>query len=251
MVVKRRARQILTAGGATQRVQDTGPEGHSVFTGALLKAIQEGFGDSNGDGYISFYELSTYLQLAASRPNQTPGVDFLDGHEQGEFVFRNPVWRTSGAAVPEPRVGPPSGPTRGRPTHEVVKEGKQKFLGKDIAGARALFQEAADLGNAEAMFFLGVILFREGDPNGFLLVTEAAGRGHRQAMASLVDYYSAFEHFNPTEAERWKQEIAASDALALSTRLVDPTGGEASRGDPVVPASAVALSPQRNLRIIQ
>jgi uncharacterized caspase-like protein len=88
-VTKRRARQVLTAGGANQRVADGGPDGHSLFTGQLLKALREGLADTNGDGYITFSELSSYIQVAASHYNQTPGVSALAGHEQGEFVFLN------------------------------------------------------------------------------------------------------------------------------------------------------------------
>src|SRR5690606_16402498 len=58
----RRARQVLTAGGATQRVRDRGPYGKSVFTGQLLKALKEGYGDKDGDGFITFAELLAYIQ---------------------------------------------------------------------------------------------------------------------------------------------------------------------------------------------
>jgi hypothetical protein len=37
-ITKRRARQVLTAGGANQHVVDGGPGDHSVFAGQLLKA---------------------------------------------------------------------------------------------------------------------------------------------------------------------------------------------------------------------
>ena len=40
-VTKRRSRQILTAGGANQKVADGGPNGHSLFTGQLLKALSD------------------------------------------------------------------------------------------------------------------------------------------------------------------------------------------------------------------
>jgi uncharacterized caspase-like protein len=49
-VIRRKARQILTAGGANQQVVDNGPEGHSVFTGFLLKALRDGSRISMGTG---------------------------------------------------------------------------------------------------------------------------------------------------------------------------------------------------------
>lgn len=251
-VVKRKARQILTAGGATQRVRDIGPEGHSVFAGELLKALNDGLGDTNGDGYISFYELSTYVQRAASRANQTPGVDFLDGHGQGEFIFHNPVWAGRVRSNADASEGTTTGPMRGRPVHEIVKEAKTKFIKGDNAGARPLFREASELGNAEAMFFLGLILFKNDDDKegGLRLVRQAANRGHVPAMQSLLEYYSDLNHFNATKAERWKKEIAQAEMLRASARLIDPTGGGASKGDPEVPEPDLRLSGPTNLQII-
>ena len=257
-VIKRQARQILTAGGATEPVQDIGPDGHSIFAGELLKALNDGLGDTNGDGYISFYELSTYIQLAASRPNQTPGVDFLRGHGQGEFIFRNPAWNglvTSRATTSEITT---TGHTRGRPIHEIVKEAKRKFVKGDKAGALPLFREASVLGNVEAMFFHGLILF---DPQlhsdeerveGLRLVRKAADRGHVPAMKALRDYYKDFSHFKPSEVKHWEQEIAEAEILAASANLIDPTGGKASKGDPEVPESSIRLpSAPISLKIFQ
>lgn len=87
-VSRRRARQILTAGGKDQKVMDGGPLGHSVFTGYLLQALQEGHGDTNGDGYVTFFELYDYLLPTASNAQQTPGQGELAGHEGGQFLFR-------------------------------------------------------------------------------------------------------------------------------------------------------------------
>jgi hypothetical protein len=89
-ITRRKARQILTAGGANQQVVDGGPGRHSLFTGQLLKALQEGLGDLNGDGYITFSELASYLIRAAANTYQTPGSGTLPGHELGEFLFRAP-----------------------------------------------------------------------------------------------------------------------------------------------------------------
>ncbi|NIR47648.1 polysaccharide deacetylase, partial [candidate division KSB1 bacterium] len=71
-ITQRDARQIITAGGKNQQVLDRGPGGHSVFTGHILKAIKDGMADINGDGYITFAELSSYVVPAASNSYQTP-----------------------------------------------------------------------------------------------------------------------------------------------------------------------------------
>lgn len=88
---RRIGRQMLTAGGADQLVADGGPNGHSVFTWALLQGLG-GKGDLNGDGLITATELAAYVApsvAAASR--QTPAFGSLPGSEGGDFVFELPA----------------------------------------------------------------------------------------------------------------------------------------------------------------
>jgi formylglycine-generating enzyme required for sulfatase activity len=89
-ITRRKAKQIITAGGKDQTVLDGGPYGHSVFTGNLLEALMEGFADINGDGWITFAEMVAYLVPKASNAYQTPAPGLLPGHGLGEFVFRSP-----------------------------------------------------------------------------------------------------------------------------------------------------------------
>ncbi len=89
-VTRRKARQIITAGGKNQQVVDGGPKGYSYFTGYLLEALNEGMADLDGDGYITFKELSGYLLPRASSNQQTPATSTLYEHEAGEFVFTSP-----------------------------------------------------------------------------------------------------------------------------------------------------------------
>lgn len=88
-----KARQVLTAGGKNQEVLDGGGvfEGHSLFTGYLLSALRDGKADTNNDGYITFRELSAYIQANASNREQTPHDDTLKGHDGGDFVFISPT----------------------------------------------------------------------------------------------------------------------------------------------------------------
>jgi peptidoglycan/xylan/chitin deacetylase (PgdA/CDA1 family)/uncharacterized caspase-like protein/Flp pilus assembly protein TadD len=86
-VTRRTARQILTAGGAEQQVADDGPNGHSVFTWALLQGL-EGQADLDGNGVITASELGAYVSpIVSSFARQTPSVGNLVGSEGGEFVF--------------------------------------------------------------------------------------------------------------------------------------------------------------------
>ncbi len=86
-VTRRTARQILTAGGSDQQVADDGPNGHSVFTWALLEGLQ-GKADLDGNGVITASELGAYISPIVSEfAKQTPTVGNLVGSEGGEFLF--------------------------------------------------------------------------------------------------------------------------------------------------------------------
>jgi peptidoglycan/xylan/chitin deacetylase (PgdA/CDA1 family) len=86
-VTSRVARQILTAGGADQVVADDGPNGHSVFTWALLEGLA-GKADLDRNGVITASELGTYVSpVVTSFSRQTPAIGNLIGSEGGEFVF--------------------------------------------------------------------------------------------------------------------------------------------------------------------
>jgi hypothetical protein len=89
-ITGRKARQVLTAGGADQQVADGGPGGHSHFTFHLLQALEKAGGDLNGDGYITFAELAAYIVSVAHSFQQTPTYSTLAGHGLGEFVFLSP-----------------------------------------------------------------------------------------------------------------------------------------------------------------
>ena len=101
-VIRRDARQYLTAGGRDQQVLDGGPKGYSYFTGYLLEALDDGLGDLDGDGYITASELASYLIPRATNRFQTPGAGTLPGHGLGDFVFRAPGRKGLSAVEPGP-----------------------------------------------------------------------------------------------------------------------------------------------------
>ncbi len=256
-VTRRRARQLLTAGGANQRVRDGGPQGHSYFTGQLLQALNEGTADTNGDGYITFSELSGYIQVAASLYNQTPGTDFLEGHAQGDFLFTNPAYRArAGAGL----TGVPSGTaltsSQMIDVYEPLLAGKRAFQSKDYVEARRLFLRAAELGNAEAMVFLGKLTWQGwGGPAdhiaGIEWLRKAAERGHVGAMQSLESIYGTpGPTENRNEASRWTTARKEAQRLEASLPIVDPSG-QAGRAEPAIPPddTAVRIPPPRNLRV--
>jgi hypothetical protein len=112
-ITKRSARQVITAGGKEQRVLDTGPGGHSYFVNFLLEALRDGRADTNGDGYVTFNELTAYLIPRASNSLQTPSAGILPGHGAGEYLFKVPGAR---AAIRQPGVEAPAGVRRGAPS---------------------------------------------------------------------------------------------------------------------------------------
>ncbi len=86
-ISRRPARQMLTAGGADQQVADGGPNGHSIFTWTLLRALG-GEGDLNGDGVITATELAAFSgPIVSSMSRQAPAFGALPGSEGGEFFF--------------------------------------------------------------------------------------------------------------------------------------------------------------------
>ncbi|WP_062064284.1 polysaccharide deacetylase family protein [Cellvibrio sp. OA-2007] len=87
-ITERKARQILTAGGADQQVADGGPGGHSIFTWTFLQAL-DGLADTDNNGYVTASELGTYVApVVSSYAEQTPSFGNLLGSEGGDFVFK-------------------------------------------------------------------------------------------------------------------------------------------------------------------
>jgi hypothetical protein len=86
MLAAGKARQVITAGRKDQRVTDTGPDGYSLFTGALLRGLA-GRADLNKDGYITVSELGAYLDTCGSNRFQNPTIGSLRGQTNGEFFF--------------------------------------------------------------------------------------------------------------------------------------------------------------------
>lgn len=105
-----KVRQVITAGGADQVVADGGGSGHSVFTDALLGALERGAGD-DGDGYLTATELFVWLRKATRDTSQTPEIYQWPRHEEGDFFFELPGARrelssaaTAAKASPDPTL---------------------------------------------------------------------------------------------------------------------------------------------------
>jgi len=92
-LASRQSRLVLTAGGKDQQVNETPEFGHSYFTRRLLRALENGDGDSDGNGVITALELWNYLQqtvpkdTSALRHPQIPQYSALPTDEEGQFLF--------------------------------------------------------------------------------------------------------------------------------------------------------------------
>ncbi|MDY6791154.1 MAG: caspase family protein [Thermodesulfobacteriota bacterium] len=91
-MLKRYARQVLTAGKANEVVSDSGGPipNHSVFTGHLIEGL-EGKAASD-DGSITANGVMSYVyERVAKDPysQQTPHYGFFDG--DGDFIFTAPI----------------------------------------------------------------------------------------------------------------------------------------------------------------
>lgn len=98
-----RARQVITAGSTEQTVLDTGGGGHSVFTGALIDAL-EGGADLDGDRVVTFGELFNHVGRAVERKTearQTPLQATFPDHEGGNVALFAPDVTPGGMTAAE------------------------------------------------------------------------------------------------------------------------------------------------------
>jgi len=92
-LASRQSRLVLTAGGKDQQVNETPEFGHSYFTRRLLRALENGDGDSDGNGVITALELWNYLQQTVPKDTSTlrnpqiPQYSALSTDEEGQFLF--------------------------------------------------------------------------------------------------------------------------------------------------------------------
>jgi len=119
-------RQYLTAGDAGESVP-----AKSVFTPALVDALQYGWGDLNKDGYVSGTELGLYLQQKVPRHSrQSPQFGKIKDYDlsRGDFIF------VAGSVVfpPEPK---PEEPLTGSVRVETRPPGAKVYVDGGYAGS--------------------------------------------------------------------------------------------------------------------
>ena len=107
--------QIITSGNPDQPVLDGGGQNHSVFTQALLDALEGWVGVHEADGQVRFSSLLPFmkhgladrLQAASASPwqQQTVGGNILSSRSGGDFTFQSRKARLSPNLVHQSRDG--------------------------------------------------------------------------------------------------------------------------------------------------
>jgi len=88
-MTRERGRQVITAGGKDEQVQERPEWGHSAFTRNLLKGLGEGLADENLDGVITGDELGGFIKnrvIVDVDGAHTPQKGRI-GSDMGEFIF--------------------------------------------------------------------------------------------------------------------------------------------------------------------
>lgn len=92
-LLKRQARQVITAGTGNQQVLDGGYKGHSIFAGLILQGLDSKLADLNNDYHVTATELGLFLSQRVyieSKGAQKPDFAKLMGTRGGEVILRFP-----------------------------------------------------------------------------------------------------------------------------------------------------------------
>ncbi|MGH9463828.1 MAG: caspase family protein [Vicinamibacteria bacterium] len=176
-------REFLTAGSADEPVPD-----RSLFKTILVNVLKGVIEEPIRDGYLTGEELGVLMKNEIPVQNPQYGKILDPELNQGDFVFV--LKETPVADGPEPV--PPRPDARG---DALLWQAKGAYTREDYDTARAAFREAADLGSAEAMTFLGFMYFdRRGVPRDFETARtwfeKGAEKGNASAMTNLSYLYS-------------------------------------------------------------
>lgn len=133
-MLKRHARQVLTAGKADEAVADAGGPlpNHSIFTGHFLQGLRGEAAQSGG--IITANGIMSYVYQKVSNDtysNQTPHFGYFDG--DGDFVFKAPILSTLNDEQKDidHLVMIPPVVERSKSNKEVIIENVKEYLSED------------------------------------------------------------------------------------------------------------------------
>jgi TPR repeat protein len=197
----------------------------SVFFEKILAGLGGPADTSPADGVVTFHELYTYLRQEipyATSGSQTPmDGDISRNGSVGEFFFLNRARQLSFGNVPP--WNPKSAVAFGVAAEDLVRKGNAAYREKRYADAIALFTEAADANNGEAMRMLGYMYDSgEGEKTDYAQALQwyekAAAAGNAAAMNGIAFMYEYGRGVTQdyAQARRWlKEAAAAGNAFAM------------------------------------
>ena len=225
----------ITAGGSNQLSWHDPRLGNgSVFFEKLLAGLG-GQADTypiypdghRGDGVITVDEIATYLReevsLATNQEQIPIPADLALNRSLGGFFFLSRQKMVASGVVPEwsPKRATPFGIS----AEQMLISGKKYYASEQYAQALPLFREAAEAGNGEAAFYLGLMYDHgQGVPKDDAQVVswyrKAAEAGHATSMANLGFMYRHGQGGLPkddAQAVIWYRKAAeAGDATGMA-----------------------------------
>ena len=203
-------REFLTAGSEDEPVPD-----RSLFKTVLVDVLTGVIPEPIEDGYLTGFELGALMKSRIPKYSAVQNPQYgriLDPElDKGDFVFvlkRTPVL--------EPPSGGPSIDLR---PEALLWQAKSAYTKGDYEIALAHFQRSADLGNVEAMTFLGFMSYEgHGAPRDLSRARtwfeSAAAKGNASAMSNLGYLHSVERDYE--NAVSWlSRAVAAGDTAAM------------------------------------
>ncbi len=210
--VLRPVREFLTAGSADEPVPD-----RSLFKTVLVEVLTGVIPEPIKDGYLTGLELGALMKSTIPKYSllQSPQYGrILDPElDKGDFVF---VLKQTPAAVAQAPQGIELPDLR---PDALLWQAKSAYTAREYGAALASFQESADLGNVEAMTFLGFMSYEgRGVPKDLgrarSWFESAASRGSASAMANL-GYLASVERNYPDAVSWLSRAVEAGDTAAM------------------------------------
>lgn len=226
----------ITAGGSSEKVWHDPEIGEgSIFFEKLFAGL-DGRADifpkhtdgRSGDGLITVDELATYLKLEIQiftdqKQNPQPG-DISRNRSLGSFFFLNRRRQVEQRVLPE--WTPAKKTPFGIAAKKAIVDGKEKYNKGDYESALVLFSEAAEAGEATAMYMLGLMHYHGRGVNlnhreALRWYLQAAEAGEAVAMTNLGSMYHNGEVGDPNykEAVRWTRQAAEADEAQAMANL--------------------------------
>lgn len=210
--VIRPVREFLTAGSADEPVPD-----RSLFKTVLVDVLTGAIPEPIEDGYLTGLELGALMKSTIPKYSMVQNPQYgriLDPElDKGDFVFvlkratTTDVHPSNGINLPD--LLPDA----------LLWQAKSAYTERDYARALTQFQRSAELGNVEAMTFLGFMYYEgHGVARDLDLARtwfeNAADKGNASAMANLGYLHSVQRNYE--SAVSWlSRAVEAGDSAAM------------------------------------